>query len=203
MTFLRRVSAVIVLAMGAGLGVAVVAAEPPLFPSGILGNTAARDKDIVAACTSLLQAAEERPLFSMTANPERVCCRLIWQRSFHAPVVIRAEMQSKKTQLYVKVLKYDPASREYQLIRTEVRQPDEWGYASLVGPIKRNKAALWDMPSQDPQPAGLDGSGWTLELLMEGKYKVISRWSPKDGPLYELGRAMIEQAIGGDLIPIY
>lgn len=189
--------------MGTGLGVAAVAAEPPLFPSGLLGGTAARDKDIVAAFTRLLQAAEERPLFSMTGNPERVCCRLIWQRSFHAPVVIRAEMQAKKSKVHVKVLKFDSASREYHLIRTEVRQLDEWGYGSLLGPIRRNKAAFWEMPPQDPQEAGVDGSGWTLELLMDGKYKVISRWSPKDGPLHELGRAMIEQAIGGDLIPIY
>lgn len=197
MKFFYRISAVLALTMEAGLGVAVVAAEPPLFPSGIL------DKDSVAAYTKLLQAAEERPLFSMTANPDRVCCRLIWQRSFHAPVVIRVEVEAKKTKVHVKVLKYDPASREYHLIRTDVRQLDEWGYASLLGPIRRNKAVFWEMPPQDPQEAGVDGSGWTLELLMDGEYKVVSRWSPKDGPLYELGRAMIEQAIGGDLIPIY
>ena len=62
---------------------------------------------------------------------------------------------------------------------------------------------FWELPPREGE-AGLDGSAWTFEALIGGRYRIVSRWSPKAGtPFQELGRSMIEQAIGGDLVPIY
>jgi len=51
----------------------------------------------------------------------------------------------------------------------------------------------WSLPTretQDPNVVNLDGAQWVLEGVRNGTYKLVDRWSPKDGPIRDLGITM-------------
>jgi hypothetical protein len=39
---------------------------------------------------------------------------------------------------------------------------------------------------------GLDGSQWIIEVNIDGNYKVIDRWTPRRGVVYDIGKYLIE-----------
>ncbi|MDR0322310.1 MAG: hypothetical protein LBI28_12485 [Treponema sp.] len=49
--------------------------------------------------------------------------------------------------------------------------------------------------------SGFDGSQWIIEINMDGNYKVIDRWSPKRGMIYDIGKYLVE--LSGEEIYLY
>lgn len=41
---------------------------------------------------------------------------------------------------------------------------------------------------------GLDGAYWIIETKIDNEYKVVCRWSPKSGFMYEIGNKMIDMS---------
>jgi hypothetical protein len=48
---------------------------------------------------------------------------------------------------------------------------------------------FWALPS-DEKTLGFDGAQWIIEGVKDGKYHVVDRWSPKKGPIHELGTTL-------------
>lgn len=56
-----------------------------------------------------------------------------------------------------------------------------------------DKANFWHLPAGDER-VGLDGATWTIEGVKDGKYQVVERWSPEEGPYREAALFMLELA---------
>ena len=54
----------------------------------------------------------------------------------------------------------------------------------------------WNLPTREEKKGtiGVDGAQWILEGVQNGKYKVVDRWSPRSGPVRDLGLAMVHLA---------
>jgi hypothetical protein len=60
-------------------------------------------------------------------------------------------------------------------------------------------SAFWERPTYYRPFIGLDGTDWTVEGCREGTYHMITRWSPRSGPVRELGEVF--SAIAGWPVP--
>jgi len=50
----------------------------------------------------------------------------------------------------------------------------------------------WKLPTREMRDSfGLDGAQWILEATRNGRYKIVERWSPKEGPIRILGLIML------------
>jgi hypothetical protein len=54
-----------------------------------------------------------------------------------------------------------------------------------------NASGLWHLPSYDRERAGADGAEWVIEAAAHGQYHLVSQWSPKDGPIRDLGEIFL------------
>ena len=61
---------------------------------------------------------------------------------------------------------------------------------------------FWNLPAADPTRFGHDGAQWILEGVKGGRYHVIDRWSPEDGPYRKLMLDLVATA-GVRVKPIY
>lgn len=52
-------------------------------------------------------------------------------------------------------------------------------------------ANYWTLPTSDPDSRGFDGSEWIIEAVRGGEYKLVVRWSPRRGPVRDLGLSTI------------
>src|SRR5262249_24167185 len=52
---------------------------------------------------------------------------------------------------------------------------------------KIKQLEYWAQPMRDPRPSGYEGARWVLEGVDQGRYRVVDRWSPRNGPVRELG----------------
>lgn len=46
---------------------------------------------------------------------------------------------------------------------------------------------FWHLANPVNDQTGSDGSQWVIEGIKGGQYHVVDRWSPKNGPVRELG----------------
>jgi hypothetical protein len=61
---------------------------------------------------------------------------------------------------------------------------------SFLGKIKEHQ--FWQLAAKR-EPGGLDGAQWILEGVKEGKYHIVDRWSPTDGPVRAIGLLMLNE----------
>ena len=53
------------------------------------------------------------------------------------------------------------------------------------------KADFWNMPQNEP-PRGLDEADWIIEGTKNGKYHIVDRWSPEEGPFREAALYLVK-----------
>ena len=124
-------------------------------------------------------AALEEPVIPEQTDDYISIYRFTCLRSFHNPFSIRIEIneQNESAILFFKMCDgaggYDPG----ELIISEQKtfEPDEIN--SFIETIE--KYDYWKMPFDEEDSGGCDGSEWIIELLKDGKYHAISRWSPE------------------------
>jgi hypothetical protein len=137
-----------------------------------------------------LNAFEEPSLWELSTQNPTQAYRFTWLRTFHHPVVVRIDVRADGIcELTAKVGLgaggYDPG----MLIRNErrplTRQQSEW----FLNEVVRQK--FWNLPDEESRPGGMDGSQWIIEGVKNGRYQIQDRWSPRAGPIHDLGLAMI------------
>lgn len=121
-------------------------------------------------------------------NPQRTF-RFLWHRSFHSSFAVRVEISDDQARLYAVELEIatkddsDPIGRRLE----KALDPEELG--ELKDAFTRTK--FWSIKTT-PREAnmdgrGLDGSQWLIEGVENGRHHSAARWSPKEGPIRELG----------------
>lgn len=172
------------------------------FPKGCFASREDSQKFKAEWYSSQLTALEEGPLYGDKIDPQTECYRFTWLRSFHHPVVFRIDVQANGTgQFLIKVGDGAGGGDPGRIVRNEKRVWDE----RMVEVVRARfvKANFFDVPSYEEGRLGTDGSEWIIEAVRDGKYHVVSRWSPESGPIHTIGMQLIEIAIGGDFTPIY
>lgn len=172
------------------------------FPAGVFSDREQENRDLASSFSLLLAAFDEPPLFHKKPNKKIECYRFIWTRSFHNPVVLRVDVKGEDdATLTMKVGELARWSHKMnKLTRNEKKRLEKNAVESLKAAVRRTN--FFELPSYE-KVEGLDGSFWTIEALVNGRYHLVSRWSPQNGPVREIGMTLIEFAIGGDLVPIY
>jgi hypothetical protein len=151
--------------------------------------------------SSQLKALQEAPLFTEKIDPNVECYRFTWLRTFHHPAVFRLDVgKDHLGKLTIKVADGAGGYEPGKLIRNEIKELDERAVRSITARFRFSE--FFKIPSYE-ENRGLDGAEWVVEAVSDGKYHIVTRWCPADGPIRKIGMEFIELAIGGDLTPIY
>lgn len=149
------------------------------------------------------RAAGEPSLYLQTRDakpPLRRTYRFSWLRTFHAPIIVRLE-ERDGDQYWISAKRlsgaggYDPGQVTGKIER--LLTPDET--RRILGVLKSSKAMTAAPAGCD---TGLDGSQWIFEGVEDGKLRYADRWSPKTGPIHDVGLAFLGLT-GWKLDPVY
>lgn len=149
------------------------------------------------------RAAHEPSLYLASRSPSSKVnrtYRLVWLRTFHAPITVRVEVFSDGTaRLIAKRLSGQGGYEPGRIVDRVERVLSAEEFAKLERLVSETRP--FDLPPMDCN-WGSDGATWTLEANDAGAYKYVNRWSPKNGPVRDAGMLMLSFT-GWRLGPIY
>lgn len=175
------------------------------FPAGSFDPDNVRHDSFMAGWYSTqLTALQESSLLEAKNDPSAQIYRFLWLRSFHRPVAIRVEVHPDGAATVVTKIAdgaggYMPG--KLSVDKTEqVPAMETNAFLGKIGELK-----YWTLPERDPERPGLDGAQWVIEGIDHGKYRVVDRWTPKNGAVRELGLYFLRKLSKLDLKnePIY
>ncbi len=171
-----------------------LSAQEPYFPKDALSDNPRSDLFRSDWYSKDLKALQEPSLLQFAKNQSLESYRFVWLRTFHHPVVVRLDLASDGTgQLTTKVSSgaggYDPGHIVENKSRPVTREEAE----KFLARVKQEQ--FWELPSREtPATVGCDGSQWIIEGVTGGKYHVIDRWTPRKGPVRDLGLVFLKLA---------
>ena len=174
------------LAVGFTLLAANLAAQTHYFPAKTFGEDPRSDQFISSWYSGQLRALGQPWLFELSTNPAIESYRFTWLRTFHHPVAVRVDVQpdgtaTLSTRMTSGAGGYDPG----KLILNTDRPLTTEETQRIISQI--NASGFWRLPSYVRDNGGMDGSEWVMEAAVHGKYHLVSVWTPKDGPIHDLG----------------
>ena len=153
--------------------------HPQYFPKGAFSDSL-KDSDFEARWYSKhLRVMAEPSLLTASKDGTLIVFRFLWLRTFHYPIAIRMTVRPDGTaSITAKVTSghggYEPG-RVVQRKSVEIPKTTVAHFFDLL-----QSASFWSLRN-DAEIGGNDGAQWILEGLQNGTYRVIVRWSPKDG----------------------
>lgn len=185
------------LAAFAALTVATFA-QTAYFPASAFDADNSSDQFIARWFSGQLTALEEPSLLELSKDKSVESYRFLWLRTFHHPVAVRVDVHADGTATLTTKMADGAGGYEPGKLTTNAsRLLSKHETARLLAAIK--SAGFWSMMGPIPKKAGvveLDGAEWSIEGVNQGKYHVVTRWSPKDGPVYTLGRFFLFDLAG-------
>lgn len=175
------------------LGIALTSQTTPprYFPEGSFDESQKLSERRDEWYSQELRKLEEPSLLDMSKGKEIQVYRFLWLRAFHHPVCIRLDVLPDGTGiLTTKMLGGVDGDKDAKLILNDrqVLNKTDW-FLTFLG-----KQGFWGIKSFDHSVIGFDGAEWIIEGAKDGEYHVVDRWSPKDGPVYSLGMAMLRMS---------
>lgn len=162
------------------------------FPPDSFGEKWSRHYYRAKWYSNHLRAMDEEPLPRVANDDSAAVYRFTCLRTFHRPFSISITKNYDVFKLERKVLsgmsgfdaKAIEDSASFDIPAEKVAELDEL--------LKVTKFS--DMPSS-VATAGLDGSQWIFEVVSEGKYQLVDRWSPReDTSLRKIGMWFLDTA---------
>ncbi|MEJ6789780.1 hypothetical protein BrevBR_09505 [Brevundimonas sp. BR2-1] len=185
----------------AGLFVAwYVEASVPFFPSSLQGQilkcsegpqfadyeVSVLDDFEAEWFAGELRGLREKPLHPVL-DAKSDTLRFTWLRSFHAPVVVRADrLPDGSVRLNAKRL----AGEGGCSLQGEGCEVSRTLKAAEITRLEEVRRAALAAPAQ-VCGGGLDGARWIVESTEDGGYRFAQRFTPQDGAIRELGLTMI------------
>ena len=160
----------------------------PFFPPLIFNANPDLNSFVVDWYSKQLTALHEPSLWEISKSSKLEIYRFLWLRTFHAPIVIRLNINSDRTgALTVKATSGKGGYEPGELIKDESRSLSKAEAQSFLDMIEKQK--YWSLPTkeEDPNVVNLDGAQWVLEGVRNGTYKIVDRWSPEEGSIRKLG----------------
>ena len=166
-------------------------AQRQYFPPGALDSSPRSDQLLSDWYSKQLRALDEPSLWSLSKTQNEEAYRFLWLRTFHHPVAIRIDVNADGTSQVISKMTsgaggYDPG----QLVLNSKSLLTKDQTDSFLGKIKEHQ--FWQLPTKR-ESGGLDGAQWILEGVKDGKYHIVDRWSPTDGPVRAIGLLMLNE----------
>lgn len=127
-------------------------------------------------------AALEEPVIPAQTDEYKTIYRFTCLRTFHNPFSIRIEI-NEKDESAILFFKMSDGAGGYapgDLMTNEQKILELEEIKSFIETIE--KYDYWEMPFDEISEnfsGGRDGSKWIIEMLKDGKYHAISRWTPE------------------------
>ncbi|RZJ44199.1 MAG: hypothetical protein EON87_10470 [Brevundimonas sp.] len=132
-----------------------------------------------------LSAAGERPL----SEADEPTLRFTWLRTFEAPVVIRLDTRADGRVTMTATELSGKGGYEPGIVARRVeRQLSAEEIVALTRTLATT-AVLDQTPGECR--LGMDGSEWIIEATGPEGYRYVERWTPRDGPVREVGVHLI------------
>jgi hypothetical protein len=162
---------------------------PRYFPVGVFAVGKSDGGFSARWYAEQLRALQEPSLSAITFTGGESVYRFTWLRTADRPIAVRITVHLNGTgTLTAKMADGYGGYGPGKLIANSNREVGVKEVQRLLNLIKA--MGFWQMPSE-PAPrsdvVNLDGAQWILEASSHGDYHVIDRWSPRKGPLRELG----------------
>lgn len=155
------------------------------FPIGSLERSPESDHFKNRWYSDQLAAMEEPVILPMK---DVVVYRFTWLRSFHRPVAVRVTSDHGRASFSAVELSgaggYDPGHVSRRTAGRLTEQQFETIRALM------DAKGFWTMSSYE-ESLGRDGSEWIVEGSREGRYRVVTRWTPAAGPIREIGERFL------------
>ena len=169
------------------------------FPDVLFESEAGLNQLHIKWYSDALRALKEPQMVSLRSGIIE-SYRLTWLRTSDRPIALRIDVsRDGLATFFLKVTDgkggYDPG----QIIRNEkwlIEDPKLKAFKEAF-----TNAAFFEHKTGE-ETTGIDGSRWLVEANVNGRYHVISRWSPQTGPAREIGMALIKIAVA-DFASIY
>ena len=116
--------------------------------------------------------------------------RFFWMRSFHLPASFDLEINiDGSAQLTVEGLMEIGSLYKEKFAKRKSFKISKNAVNKFLDYLE--KADFWNIPQNEPA-RGLDGANWIIEGAKKGKYHIVDRWSPEDGPFREASLYLIK-----------
>lgn len=172
------------------LGALAALAQSAYFPAKAFDSDTRSDRFMAHWFSGQLSALEEPSLLAMSKDKSLQSYRFLWLRTFHHPVAVRVDIRSDgSATLTTKIADGAGGYEPGKLTTNTSRLLSQQETAGMLAAIK--DSGFWPLSGpipRDPGSFGTDGSEWCIEGVNDGTYHMVTRWSPKNGAIYTLGR---------------
>jgi hypothetical protein len=165
------------------------AAQVKYFPDGSLSDVPESDQFRAKWYSEELAALEEPSLWESSKTQKTQSYRFLWLRTFHHPIAIRVDVNTDGTsRLTTKMTSGTGVDAPGKLVEnhtvTMSKEPTDW----FLGKIAEHN--FWNLSSAEDR-GGNDGAQWIVEGIKDGSYKIVDRWTPRDGDVRAIGLVMV------------
>ena len=153
----------------------------------------------------LLSKARETSLYEASDSkrePAKRTVRFTWLRSFHHPIVIRVQWEGKDdVRLIAKELSGSGGDEPGHVQKGLDRRLSEAEILQVRTGIFQSPLFL-EAPKVCDVGFNVDGAQWIVEGGFGRAYRLVDRWSPRDGEVRRTGLLLLKLT-GWDVGPIY
>lgn len=191
MSRLSKYSLVALLTVAASMA----SAQTSYFPPRSFDNDQRGDEFLSQWYSAALKALNEPSLWERSKSQKEESYRFLWLRSFHHPVAVRVDIKPDgSSEVTVKITSGAGGSAPGDLTKNASTVLTKVQTDRFLSEVK--KVGLWQIERRLRDQSGTDGAEWIIEGVRDQAYCVVTRWSPKNGPVRELGVFMLEQLAG-------
>jgi hypothetical protein len=163
-----------------------LAAQTHYFPAKTFGDDPQLDQFVSGWYSGQLTALKEPSLLELSKVLPTESYRFLWLRTFHHPVAIRVDVQADgSATLTTKIASGAGGYKPGNLVVNTTRALTKDETQKLIARI--NDSGFWQLPSYERNSGGTDGSEWIIEAAVHGQYHLVSEWTPRNGPIRDLG----------------
>jgi hypothetical protein len=161
-------------------------AQIKYFPDRAFSSNSRNDQFASVWYSRDLRTLEEPSLLEMAKSQTKESYRFLWLRTFHHPVSVRLEVNADgaatvTTKIASGEAGFNPGVLTVNISRTITSEQTKKFLNQIKG------AGFWALPSHVNDQAGTDGSEWVIEGASNGRYHVVTRWSPQAGAVHSIG----------------
>lgn len=175
------------IALFAVFAVLALTAQVTFFPKQAFSDDVWSDQFMSSWYAHELGILEEPSLLQKANDVSCESYRFLWLRTFHHPIAIRLDLAADSTGILTTKIASGSAGfprKGARLIESPLLQQQTQAFLQRI-----EKTNFWELPSYVEDARGEDGSEWIIEGVRKGRYHVVSRWTPRNGEVRELGLA--------------
>lgn len=168
-----------------------IAGQTDYFPHGILAGEPRLSEFEEQWYSKELKLLREPSLWELSRTQKSESYRFLWLRSFHPGIAIRIDLKADGSSVAtIKIDNEKGKGEPTKLVKNKVLRLSENQTQLFLDRI--SDWGFWTQPTiEKTDLIGVDGAQWIVEGAKDGKYLLLDRWSPKAGPVRDLGTYML------------